>query len=345
MSRYATAKQQAQDALSALEKHKTPTATARALGIPRTTLNSRLDAARALKTEDRSEYALDVPVDEIDLPTLIANRKAAYARKALVEEAARLQTLRIKIDGPIGILHLGDPHVDDNGTDLALLEAHCVIVRNTKGMFAANIGDSTNNWIGRLARLYGEQSTSASEAWALAEWLFDLLGEKMMYIVGGNHDAWSGSGDPLKWIARRSGAGAYAPSQVRLNLTFPKGRDIRINARHDFKGSSMYNPAHGVAKSLLQGVRDHIAIAGHKHTSGYSVLKDPESGHIGHAIQIASYKIYDRYAKEHGFRDQHISPCAVTVLNPEAQHEADVVQVFWNPQTAADYLTWLRGRK
>ena len=92
-------------------------------------------------------------------------------------------------------------------------------------------------------------------------------------------------------------------------------------------------------------MRDNIAVCSHKHTSGYTVLKDPDSGMIGHGIQVASYKIYDRFAKDRGFRDEHISPCAVTVLNPEAEHEADVVQVFWNPETAAEYLTWLRGRK
>jgi hypothetical protein len=190
-------------------------------------------------------------------------------------------------------------------------------------MLAANVGDTTNNWTGRLAKLYAEQSTSSAEAWALAEWMFGLLKEDLVYIVGGNHDLWSGSGDPLKWIARRSGAGAYAPSQVRLNLVFPAGRNVRINCRHDFKGHSQYNPAHGVGKALLHGVRDHIAICGHKHTSGYTVLKDPDTGIVGHGIQVGSYKVYDRYAKEHGFRDQHISPCAVTVICPEAEHEAD----------------------
>ncbi len=332
------------EALDAVAKYGNETKAAAALGIPRSTLQGRLRAI-SHTVIDRPDYSLDVPVEEVDLPALVAARKAKYARKAMVEEAAVLQTLRIKLDGPIGLLHFGDPHVDDDGTDLGLLEEHCAIVRKTPGLLACSVGDQTNNWVGRLAKLYAEQSTSSAEAWALAEWFFELLGPDLIYVVGGNHDLWSGSGDPLKWITRRSGAGMYAPSQVRINLKFPAGRDIKINCRHDFKGHSQYNPAHGVGKALLHGVRDHIAVCGHKHTSGYTLLKDPDTGIIGHGIQVASYKIYDRYAKEHGFRDQHISPCAVTILNPEAEHEADLVQVFWNPATAADYLTWLRGRK
>src|SRR5436309_7547738 len=144
---------------------------------------------------------------------------------------------------------------------------------------------------------------------------------KAIYLVGGNHDAWSGAGDPLTWIAREHNQAAVnRSSEVRIGLKFRRGRDVTINARHDFKGHSLYNPAHGAMKSLLQGIRDDIALCGHKHTSGYGVLKDPATGKIGHAIQIASYKLIDRYAKEGGFRDQHISPCVVTVIDPLATH-------------------------
>lgn len=98
------------------------------------------------------------------------------------------------------------------------------------------------------------------------------------------------------------------------------------------------------AKALQMGVRDHIAICGHKHVSGYGVIKDQSDGKVCHAIQVASYKVYDRYAKERGFRDQHISPCAVTVIDPDAT-EASFVQLFWEPEPAADYLTWLRQKR
>jgi hypothetical protein len=36
------------------------------------------------------------------------------------------------------------------------------------------VGDTTNNWTGRLARLYADQSTSAAQAWRIAEWLVNL---------------------------------------------------------------------------------------------------------------------------------------------------------------------------
>ena len=157
----------------------------------------------------------------------------------------------------------------------------------------------TNNWIGRLAKLYAEQSTSASQAWQLAEWFVSGLAGHWLYLVAGNHDLWSGSGDPIKWITRRADA-LYKASECRLELQLPNGQRPRINARHDFVGHSMWNPAHGPMKALHLGVRDHVAVCGDRHVSAYSVLKCPESGITMHAIRVATYKIFDRYAQERG---------------------------------------------
>lgn len=335
------------------------TAASRVLGIARSTFRDRLDSAimaglirddngfpprgetPKLYEAEHIEIVREIP-DEIDVDELVERRKSQFEKKAKFEEAIKLIDVKVKLTGPIGILHYGDPHVDDDGTDIEALERHARLVNETEGMLAANVGDTTNNWTGRLARLYSEQSTSAAESWALAEW-FVKLTKKWLYIVGGNHDLWSGAGDPMKWITRQSGQ-AYYPSQTRLNLMFPNGREVRINARHDFEGHSQYNPAHGVMKASLMGFKDHIMIAGHKHVSGYGVLKDADSGTISHAIRVASYKKYDRYAHEKGLRDQHISPCAVTIIDPDAS-EASLVQVFWEPEMAVEYLRFLRSRK
>lgn len=308
--------------------------TAEIIGVPRTNVQ------RWLRCKDDEFELPDLPDENVPVEDLVERRKSQFQQKRVYEEAHKLIPIQVKINGPIGILHFGDPHVDDDGTDIDALERHTDLINKTPGMFGANVGDTTNNWCGRLARLYGEQSTSAKEAWQLAEWFVNRV--RWLYAIGGNHDLWSGSGDPMQWIMKQQN-GLYKSSEIRLGLNFPNGRQVRINARHDFSGNSMYNPAHGAMKAILFGERDHISICGHKHVSGYGVLKDPNTGTICHAIQVASYKVFDRYAKEKGFRDQHISPCAVTVINPEGT-EAGLVQLFWEPEEAAEYLTWLRRR-
>jgi hypothetical protein len=283
------------------------------------------------------------PPADLSVEQLVEWRKRQFDQKKTHEEASKLIPVRVKIPGPIGLLHFGDPHVDDDGTDIAALEEHARIVRETPGMLACNVGDTTNNWTGRLARLYGEQSTSASQAWQLAEWFLGLC--DWLYIIGGNHDLWSGAGDPIKWIAKQQGA-MYRSSECRIALNFPNGAQVRVNARHDFAGSSQWNPAHGPMKAAMLGTRDHVYVAGHKHESAYSVLKDPGEGIMMHALKVASYKVYDRYAKEKGFRDMAFSPCAVTVINPHLpQAHPDMVKVFWDPAEGAEYLTFLRARK
>jgi len=99
-------------------------------------------------------------------------------------------------------------------------------------------------------------------------------------------------------------------------------------------------------RALQAGVRDHIALAGHRHESAYGVLKDPDSGITMHAIKVASYKVYDRFARDKGFRDQHLGPAALTIINPELPDaHPDLVKVYWDPEYGADMLTFLRQRR
>ncbi len=331
-------------------------AAARLLKIAVRSLQFRLDNLRARGVtvpsssyrgksleQARSEFEFTpIPEDDVPIEELVALRKRKFQHKREHEEASKLIPIRIKIPGPIGILHFGDPHVDDDGCDIEAIERHTALVNATEGLFAANVGDTTNNWCGRLARLYADQATSASQAWRLAEWFIGRCA--WLYMIGGNHDLWSGSGDPLKWIARQQNA-LYKSSEARIALRFPNGAEVRINARHDHAGSSIWNPAHGPMKAAIMGTRDHVYVAGHKHESAYSILKDPASGIAMHAVKVASYKVYDRYAKDKGFRDNALSPCVVTTINPAlpANHP-DLVKVWWEPEEGADYLTHLRRR-
>ncbi|WP_461554679.1 hypothetical protein [Sulfuriferula sp.] len=318
---------------------------ARNIGEPASTVRRWINQyVVRLEVAEAPEFEIaEIPDALLPVEDLVERRKRQFAQKKKHEEARKLIPIKIKKTGAIGILHYGDPHVDDDGTDLSLLEHHMHLTNTVEGLYGANIGDTTNNWVGRLARLYAAQSTSAAESWQLAEWF--IRGTNWMYMIGGNHDAWSGDGDPIRWIAGEINA-TYQDSEARLQLNFPNGKHVRINARHDFTGHSMYNPVHGATKALHFGIRDHVAVCGHKHVSGYGVLKDPDSGITMHALQIASYKVYDRYAREKGFRDQALSPCAVTVINPDLDPQSpDLIKVFWDADEGANYLKFLRRKK
>jgi hypothetical protein len=333
-----------EELLAALERHNgNRTAAAAAIGYNVRTFLSRLSNIKNKRDVDTPEYSFTpLPLDDVPIEDLIEHRKRQFANKRNHEEASKLIPIRIKLAGPIGLLFFGDPHVDDDGTDIEALERHTQLVADTEGLFAVNVGDTTNNWVGRLARLYGDQSTSAAQAWRLAEWFVGRC--DWLWIIGGNHDLWSGAGDPMRWIAKQSDA-LYKSSEARIALRFPNGREVRVNSRHDHAGSSIWNPAHGPMKAAIMGTRDHLYVAGHKHESAYSVLKDPINNIAMHALKVSSYKVYDRFAKERGFRDNTLSPCALAIINPNLPPEhPDLIKIWWDPEEGADYLRRLRNR-
>jgi len=304
------------------------------------TLKAHL-ASKAAK-EAKPDFEIPaLPDDDLDADEIVAQAKAAFKHKRAYEQARRLIPVRVNIPGPIGILHFGDPHVDDAGTDLELLDRHSDLTREYPFVWGANVGDTTNNWVGRLAVLYAAQNMSRSRAIKVAERFIKRT--RWLYMIGGNHDAWSGDDDPIRWIAREAGT-LYQSSECRIQLNFPEGDPIRINGRHDFAGHSQWNPAHGPMKAAMMGVRDHIMVAGHRHESAHGVVKDPTTGIVCHALKVASYKVYDRYARERGFRDQALGPAAFTILQPHLPDDhPDRVVVTWDPEVGVELLKALRS--
>jgi hypothetical protein len=299
---------------------------------------------RKWRAKVNSEYldfeVEDLPTGNLPIDELINDRINKYRIKNDYVAKTDLIKVKINVDGPIGIAHFGDPHVDDDGTDLEMLLNHSKIVNDTDGMFAGNVGDIQNNWVGRISHLYSQQSTSAADSWRLAEHFVSSV--PWLYLVGGNHDVWSGSGDPLEWIMSHQG-GVFKNWGVRLNLVFPNKKEVRINCRHDFKGHSMWNTVHGASKAIQMGWRDHVLTCGHTHVSGYQVLKDPSSGLISHALRIGSYKIHDRYAMEKGLPDQNIFVCPVTIIDPQyADNDPRLITTIFDPAEASEYLNYKR---
>ena len=298
---------------------------------------------------EKSPFEADIiEVEDININEIIKHRKKQFDKKLQSKKLKNLINVKIKMRGPIGILHFGDPHVDDDGTDLGEIYSLCNLINSTDGLFAGNLGDIQNNWIGRLSFLYGQQSTSAKESWRLTEHFVNSV--EWLYLVAGNHDVWSGEGDPLEFIMRDH-SGVYEQWGARLNLVFPNSKEIRLNARHMFKGNSMWNTAHGVSKAVQMGWRDHILTCGHTHVSGYQVLKDPSSGLISHALQVASFKIMDSYANKLGLDDRNIFNAPVTIIDPKYDDDDNrLITTIFNPYEGAEFLTykrkeWEKGNK
>lgn len=327
--------------LVALAENKSITAVALELGMSRGTVRKIRDLAKLTSRAKSSEFTLPtIPDPERSVDEIFEHRKTVYNRIRNHAEATSIFNVAVNIDGPIAIAHFGDPHLDDDGCDLQLFRKHCDVVHATEGMFAGNIGDIINNWVGRLERLHGNQTTTAAEAWKLAEWMFEYI--PWLYVIAGNHDCWSGNRDPLKWISKNLGQ-PYINHGTRLKLNFPNGRNIMVNIAHDYKGHSQWNPVHGAMKKGRTWP-DDIFVCGHRHHTAVSMNANPVENKAQWFIRVDSYKVFDDYPKEIGIDETFISPCVVTIINPDYESERDKVLVCLDPEQAAFILTKMREK-
>jgi hypothetical protein len=315
---------------------------ARVLGWEYQTIVSRCNVA-----EKRGFVrAAPAPSAHVPLPMLIERLKDDYARKRENANASKLARVHVTMDGPVGMLVFGDPHLGSHLTNWPALERDINLIKDTEGLFATNIGDTGDNWTGKLAHLWADNEMSASTEARLTHWFIEELADQWLLLLYGNHDLWSGAGSALPWLAQQHGILDANWSQ-RVALQFPNGREVRVGAYHGANGHSMWNSVHGGIKLAKMGPRDHLICAGHIHQSQilYPVV-DPGSGEWSTVLQVGSYKdISDNYGKRLGGGERNAFPSAVVIINPAARTPAGLLRVFPDTEEGADFLTYLRGKK
>jgi hypothetical protein len=311
----------------------------RELGKCNTSVMRMYRRIEAIAMSDGGLEFTEPPKGGETIDEILARKRNLFTRKKELHDFNNLIHVKVKDDKPIAVCMIGDPHIDDDGCDIFALERDLTTIANTKGMYAGHIGDLTNNWVGRLARLYANQTTTAEQAIQLMEWMLNLAPN--LFVVNGNHDNWNQGADLISFVMR-SVTGINSNHGGRIALNFPNGRQIRTHARHDFKGHSMYNPTHAHRRAQLwEGNRDHIYISGHKHYDALSMIPQPDGTCSWSAI-VSGYKVIDDYADEHGFTSMKANPSLTFVMNPHAKTEAELVKPFWDVEVAGDYLKYLR---
>ncbi|MEL7146529.1 MAG: hypothetical protein AAFO69_09195, partial [Bacteroidota bacterium] len=249
---------------------------------------------------------------------------------------------KVQSNEPIAITWFGDPHVDDNGCNWPLLKRDCDIVANTPGMYGANIGDSHNNWVGRLVKKYIDQEATLNEAYQMIDWLFHESGVNWLLILLGNHDEWNDGARIL------NGMNAYNVPMVdwraQFQLEFPNGMNCKIDAAHDHKGHSQWNKLHGQGKAALMGGQAHLYVAGHRHCWALGQDECPDSGRVYWLARCRGYKYIDDYADRLGFPNQEFGASIVSVIDPNAETPTEFITCFADVQQGADYLQWRRKK-
>ena len=234
---------------------------------------------------------------------------------------------------PIAIVAMGDPHLDDKGTAMSRVIEDLETIKGHPHVYGLCVGDITNNWVGRLERLYGQQTTGVVDSWELLKWFCDYI--PWLAIVLGNHDLWNSGAGLIKQLTHGK---IVQADECLFNIRFKNGKEVSVSARHKWRGQSQWNPAHGISKHAQMGFDYDIIIGGHTHVSAYAQVLGARRRTLSHCIQLASYKMLDSYARTEGFKDHNISPSMAIVIDPNAQRLEDRIIVTYSVQKGVKLL-------
>jgi hypothetical protein len=280
----------------------------------------------------------DVPVEE-----LIEKLERNYKRRAEHKAAKTWARFTLRDDGPYCLAVVGDPHLDDPGTDWGLLRQHHELLRRDH-VHGVCLGDVVNNWAGRLQRLYAEQEVTRTQGWKLAQWFFATV--PWLVVCKGNHDLWSsshGTGDPLDWMSR--GSAMLEDWSAQFEVATPAGHAVKVWAAHDFKGTSIYNPLHGPMRAAkFSGGEADVYVAGHQHH--WELFAGEDANKSARPFWLArarGYKFIDAYADQHQFGSQKHGATIGIVVDPTRDGPAGL-HCYADLAEAVDVMQWKRAR-
>lgn len=276
----------------------------------------------------------DLPDPEEPIEEVIERLIRYQERYAKHYQAKQLVDIQIPETGWFGVVGLGDGHFNNVGAQLKKALEDARLINSVPGVYAIGIGDWLDNFIiGKLERERRKDVISHTQAWRIQEYYFDLLRDRWITIIGGNHNAWIeqlGGIDILKRDLQRMGLHPiYDPDEVRVRLRCPTGQSFIHLSRHVFPGHSKYHSLHGVLVWALERWQGEDAYwGGHIHTSSYMPIERRWDGEkrIVHLTQLSSYKKIDSYAKVRGFRPND------PFSTPMILHHAATRKTLWVPE-------------
>lgn len=305
-------------------------------------VQKRLAKAKEPEKEEETKVSLpEFPEYDIEPEKLIDSMVERFNKRKEAIDANTWFPVNVSNDNPIGICWFGDPHLDDDGCDWGVLRRDIDIVKNTPGLYGANIGDTTNNWAGRLIRLYADQETSLKTAQRLASWFMLDSGVPWIIWLAGNHDQMHGYA-VLREMAKRYKTHSLTLHdwECRFVLKFPS-HDFKVFAAHDFKGNSIYNNMHGPLRESLMGEDADLYVCGHKHNSAKYEWENPARGHWQYLLRVRGYKFIDDHARRWGYKEQQSGHSGISIFDPRDGS----ISVFHNIEKGAAYLRMLRDDK
>ena len=319
-------------------------------GIPRTTIKRWVDSLKdggSVESSDgviidygmfEQDYNIPpLPSPDLPIEDIIAHREKAFEAQHEYNDAVEWLPIEMNSNKPIMLVPVGDPHLDDDGCNWPQLKKDIETFKQP-GVFCVNVGDTINNWAGRLLGLYSEQETSQRTAIRLGKWFVDQA--NWLVWIRGNHDMWTPEGA----IAVKARETTHvADWESKFKIVFPNGQNLLFDVAHHFKGSSIYNRLHGgLKKAKFSGSIADFYISGHTHEWGLITDEHDDTHKVVNIIKVRGYKFHDQYALKNGFGEQLYGSAVGIVIDPKKEG-SERVNVFPSIQAGNQYLQYLRS--
>jgi hypothetical protein len=288
---------------------------------------------------------IDLPDDAEPIDELIGRKARQFSRRQKRRDAENWLPIQIpEHQGlPFGVAWVGDMHIDNPGCDIARLSRDLSTIAETPGLYGAFLGDGTDNWVGRLMRLYAEHDTSKRDGLRLLRWALCETGVPWLFGLLGNHDKWNDGAILLDLLTQHS-------QQPILMMNWEAKVEIRagrqswkVHAAHNFKGYSQWNGTHGLLKRAVMGSPAELLVAGHLHFAGLQSFEIPEQQRVVHVARAAGYKKDDDHALQGGFPEHEHGASVMAIFDPQAKTPAQRIQLFYDLDQGAEMLAALRA--
>ena len=301
-----------------------------------------LDAATSGK--HKKAVLPDFGDDDIPVKDIISSMSERFEKRFEHKQNRTWFDIKITEDKPMLLAAIGDIHADSDGCNWSLLERDLSLLASTPGAYAIHLGDATNHWAGRLLSLWSKQETSRKTGYKLVRYIMFDAGVNYLLWLLGNHDQFGdGGASVLEEMARHKLA--LFDWQAKFNLVFPNGKKCPCHFAHSFKGTSIYNPGHGMLRAAkFSQACPRIYAQGHHHEfyMHQGVYEDLDLTYWG--SKTRGYKFIDEYADRHQFGSNTHGATVAIIINPLLEErQSGFIQVFPDLLEGVNYLNYLRG--
>jgi len=246
--------------------------------------------------------------------------------------------------GWFGIVFGGDWHVGSVHSDLDTILSEAYIIRDTKALYYAFLGDLEDGAAGNTkhTQIANERSDTSRGAKSHAYTLAEIMAPKTLIMVSGCHDVWAietADVDYVKFLARLSGC----PYLGGGGLWFLKTPGITWETItiHKAKGNSNHNDCYCCVKLVREEYNGaDIVAVGHQHI--IATARQRIAGKTRFFARTSSRKLMDGYGAtigEFGRRENMGVPVLI------AHGSGNKEQAFWvdDIEIASWVLKGLRG--